>query len=171
MDSSWAVAFIPLWYTLFIYLIFCCFMLPGLIDPEVNMKRQAFLLFMWFFALCAFLLLFVFHLDNDSPESFAVVAIPIMIASGLHIFSCAVSKHKTEKNSNAGLRPIIDELIFNSALLLTGILLILRVTVSDWIPAIVIAVPALALLLYSMGIDFYETPRRAEYEALNAEDS
>ncbi|CAG9327321.1 unnamed protein product [Blepharisma stoltei] len=172
LDTSWAVAFIAIWYTLLMYLIFCCFMLPGLIDPEVNMRRQAFLLFVWFFGLGTFLLLFVFHLDEDSPDSFAIVTIPIMIASGLHIISCAIARFRADKKSNTGLRPIANELIFNSALLLTGLLLILRVTVSDWMPAIVIAVPTLALLLYGMSVEFYEKPNLGpEYEALAVEDN
>lgn len=41
VEVEWYSVFIPLWYSLFIYLAFCVFMFPGMLDPAVNLKREA----------------------------------------------------------------------------------------------------------------------------------
>jgi hypothetical protein len=35
-DISWAFVFVPIWYGLFIYLVFLCFLIPGMLDSSVN---------------------------------------------------------------------------------------------------------------------------------------
>ena len=45
LEGSWAFIFSPIWFIIFVFTIFSCFMCPGLVDKNINMHRQAFLLF------------------------------------------------------------------------------------------------------------------------------
>ncbi|CAG9316639.1 unnamed protein product [Blepharisma stoltei] len=169
VDISWSIALIPIWYGLIAYFLFICFMLPGLLNPEVNMQRQAFLLFLWFFAFCSFLVMLTFYLDKDSPDSFAVVVIPILIASSIQITVWGISKYKTW-NSESPDKLITSEVLIVFILIITEILIILRTAVSSSIPAIVIATPGLIFLLYWIGFSIYEIIfKGAGYETLSNE--
>lgn len=41
LTVQWFTVFIPLWYSLFAYFGFCVFMFPGMLDPLVKLKREA----------------------------------------------------------------------------------------------------------------------------------
>jgi hypothetical protein len=41
ITSSWYSIFIPFWYAVFSYTCFCGFMFPGMMDPTVNLQREA----------------------------------------------------------------------------------------------------------------------------------
>mmetsp|Transcript_28067 Transcript_28067/g.50273 ORF Transcript_28067/g.50273 Transcript_28067/m.50273 type:complete len:267 (-) Transcript_28067:778-1578(-) len=77
IDANWAVIFIPLWFALFIYLVLCAFLYPGLVNERIKMRRNACLLFLYFATALAFTVALVVKLDTDNPDIWACVFSPL----------------------------------------------------------------------------------------------
>jgi hypothetical protein len=139
LDISWAIAFIPIWLAHLIYLIFCIFLCPGLVDPKVNMRRQAFLMFNYLCGLVALNILLVCHLDNDAPEDWHMVFLPVWICTGLHLLSLILdSSTRTSFTSEHFI------IIF---LVVETILIVIRNEFDDDMPASVAMIPLFVMLL------------------------
>lgn len=112
------------------------------------------------------------YLDDAEPESFEFVLIPIFIGSGLHLFTCAVSKYRSTQKSSVPNKSLIDEVVINASLILVGLLLIIRLAVSEDLPAIVIAVPALLLFTFWIAGEIYShNVKNAGYEQIPGESN
>jgi len=90
LHAIWSTVFIPAWFGLFIYLIFCCFMTPGLLNPRVGMYRQTVLLYVYFIGMLGFSVLVAVKLDCDSPRQWSIVYIPVWIVQFVHVMSLLV---------------------------------------------------------------------------------
>lgn len=86
-NAEWAVIFIPLWFALFIYLILCAFLYPGLTNERIKMRRNACLLFLYFATILAFTVALVVKLDTDSPGVWACVFSPLWSGLLMHSLS------------------------------------------------------------------------------------
>lgn len=139
LDCSWGIVFIPNWFGQLIYLIFCIFLCPGLVDPKVNMRRQAFLMFLYLFGLVIFSILLILHLDNDSPEGWHIVFIPIWICVGLHLIALLLDP-STRTTFTAEHFIIIF-------LLVETILIVCKNEVEEDMPASVAMIPLFIMLV------------------------
>jgi len=92
LDTYWRVVFIPFWYGLFIYGIFTVYMLPGMLDPKVNMRRQAFFLVLYFIGLSTSSILLVIYLDDEGVDSVVYSLLPLVVVLGFHFASYTVNR-------------------------------------------------------------------------------
>lgn len=90
LHAIWSTVFIPVWFGLFIYLIFCCFMTPGLVNARVGMYRQTILLYVYFLGMLGFSVLIAIKLDCDSPRQWSIVYVPVWIVQFVHVMSLMV---------------------------------------------------------------------------------
>jgi hypothetical protein len=89
-DVSWCVVFIPLWFSLLIYLVLSAFLYPGLVNERVKMRRNACLLFLYFATILAFTIALVVKLDTGSPDIWACVLSPLWTGLLLHVLTFCV---------------------------------------------------------------------------------
>jgi hypothetical protein len=84
---AWAVVFIPLWFGLFWYFVLCVFLCPGLTSVANQLHRNAFVIFLYFFAALTASVLIATKLDLDCPKNWSVCLVPLWTCLALHCLS------------------------------------------------------------------------------------
>lgn len=87
LNSTWALVFVPVWLGLSVYLIFVCFLCPGLVDPKAGMHRYACVMLTYFVILMLTSLLIVLKIDGELKIAWSLIFLPLWVGLVLHCLS------------------------------------------------------------------------------------
>jgi hypothetical protein len=102
IDSAWATVFVPVWLGLAVYLLFVCFLCPGLVDPKAGMHRFACVMLTYFLMAMLSSLLIVLIIDNEVKCAWSFAFLPIWIGLAIHALSFCL---KTSVRQERLIRP------------------------------------------------------------------
>ena len=78
ITGSWYPIFIPIWYAVFIYSCFTIFMYPGMMDPKVDLSREAWVLIGFMFSLITSSVLFSYWAAEDRIHHIWLAIFPVL---------------------------------------------------------------------------------------------
>ncbi|CAG9319721.1 unnamed protein product [Blepharisma stoltei] len=140
IEISWWLIWLPGLFAILTYFIFCVFLIPGLLDPIINLKRYAFLLAIWLVTLLASLGLLGWYLeDTEISDRFIYMWIPLMVSSLINLF---VNYAYYREDTSSTYLLLIENLTC-LYILMFSILIILSLTVLE-IRTTIISLPLLA---------------------------
>eukprot|EP01016_Furgasonia_blochmanni_P042058 TRINITY_DN5543_c0_g1_i3.p1 TRINITY_DN5543_c0_g1~~TRINITY_DN5543_c0_g1_i3.p1 ORF type:complete len:238 (+),score=49.11 TRINITY_DN5543_c0_g1_i3:65-778(+) len=84
LTIQYNVLFIPLYIELIILFVFILFIVPGLIDSEHSMYREAIIIVLHYICFAAFIVMLGLKLDNSLELSYAHVTGALLLSFGFH---------------------------------------------------------------------------------------
>lgn len=148
IDASWISVFVPIWYGLFVYLGYSCFLIPGMIDKAVGMYRQAIMLILWFVAILLTSIFTVCYLETSFPSEPCIVLSPVIILGFINLVAWVIPVIRMKRNPNAPkISPIGIEILWISTVIPTVMITLIKIMVTDTIPYFVPFLPTLKLTI------------------------
>lgn len=119
LEGSWAFIFAPIWFIIFVFSIFSCFMCPGLVDKNIQMQRQAFLLFNYIVGIFATSILLALKLDESLGGGYGMASLPLFVSFGLHYITLLYTQVKRKVF-------LLAEILYITAIMSTLVMCSLR---------------------------------------------
>lgn len=149
LTKSWYFIFIPLWYAVFAFCCFCVFMFPGLMDPTVNLRREALTLVSFTLAAISASIMVSMWFEGDINDLW-VALLPFMIVTFISLIFCIYSKILKRKE---GKKILDHELIFYTSILPLSVTSSIKAYDSDIIPTFALYLLIIKFLVLSWVIE------------------
>ena len=94
ITGSWYPIFIPLWYAVFIYSCFTIFIFPGMMDPTVDLSREAWVLIGFMLSLITSSVLFSFWIAEERIYHIWHALFPVMLTTVCGLITFIYSRVK-----------------------------------------------------------------------------
>ncbi|OMJ68497.1 hypothetical protein SteCoe_34038 [Stentor coeruleus] len=149
LTESWYFIFIPLWYAVFTFGCFCVFMFPGLMDPTVNLQREAWTLASFTFTTISTSIMIPMWFEEDINDLW-VALLPFIIGTFISLIFCVYSKIWNRKKG----KNILDrELILYTSILPLSITSSIKAYDNDFMPTFVLYLLIIKFLVLSWVIE------------------